>query len=87
METETEWVGRIAGVFEGYRSGRVFQLSDGRRWRQESQSSEYAYRESPAARLLWNRSTGMRFLDVEGTSGVVNVVPDSGMRGMGGGAF
>jgi hypothetical protein len=50
-------------------------------------TGEYVYRESPTAKLLRNRSTGMRYLDVEGTSGVVHVVPDCGMRGMGGGAF
>ena len=33
---ETEWEGRIAGIFEGYDGGRVYELTDGRRWRQES---------------------------------------------------
>jgi hypothetical protein len=84
---ETEWEGHIVGIFEGYAGGVVFELSDGRRWRQESNTSEYVYREQPRARLIWNQSTGTRYLDVEGTSSVVIVVPDSGMRGIGAGAF
>ena len=84
---ETEWEGYVPGIFEGYAGGRVYELSDGSRWRQESRTSEYVYREQPKARLLWNQSTGTRYLDVEGTSGVVEVKEDRGMGGMGAGAF
>ena len=84
---DTEWEGRIAGVFEGYASGRVYELSDGSRWRQADRRAEYVYREQPGAKLLRDQGIGKTFLDVEGTSGVVEVVPDSGMRGMGCGAF
>ncbi len=55
---ETEWEGHVAGIFEGYRGGRVYELSDGRRWRQESNTSEYVYRERPKARLIRERGSG-----------------------------
>jgi len=84
---ETMWEGRIAGVFDGYRGGCAYELSDGSRWRQEDRTDEYVYRERPAARLLRDRGTGMTYLDVEGTSGVVLVVPDRGMSGLSAGAF
>jgi hypothetical protein len=83
---ETTWEGHIAGVFEGYASGRVHELSDGSRWRQEDRTREYVYRERPKARLLRDRGIGKTHLDVEGTSSVVEVVPDAGMRGIGVGA-
>ena len=75
---ETEWEGHITGLFEGYHGGRVYELSDGKRWRQEDRTSEFVYREAPRARLLWCQSTGTRYLDVAGTSGVARVVPDRG---------
>jgi hypothetical protein len=84
---ETEWEGHIVGIFEGYAGGRVFELSDGRRWRQESNTSEYVYRERPKARLLWNQSAGTRYLDVEGTSNVVVVVQDRGVGKPSAGAY
>jgi hypothetical protein len=65
---------RIAGVFEGYRGGRVYRLADGSGWRQECNTVEHVYREDPRARLLRD-DTGRTFLDVEGTSGVVWVSP------------
>jgi hypothetical protein len=84
---ETEWEGHIAGIFEGSAGGRVLELSDGRRWSQDSNTSEYVYRETPKARLIWNQSTGTRYLDVEGTSSVVIVVPERGMGGLSARAF
>jgi hypothetical protein len=78
---ETTWEGWIAGVFEGYRGGRVHELSDGSRWRREDRTSEFLYRERPRARLLRDPGIGLTYLDVEGTSDIVHVVPDSGMRG------
>jgi hypothetical protein len=62
---ETTWEGRIAGVFKGYKSNRVYELSDGSRWRQEDRTDEYVYRERPTARLLWDQSIGRTFLDPE----------------------
>jgi hypothetical protein len=62
---------RIVGVFRGYRAGRVYELADGSRWRQESMTNEYAYRENPAARILTDAE--WFYLDVDGTSGVVRV--------------
>ncbi len=84
---ETEWEGHVVGVFKGYYGGRVYELSDGRRWRQEDRTAEYVYREAPKARLLWNQGTGTRYLDVDGTSNVVIVVLDRGMRGLSAEAF
>ena len=84
---ETTWEGRLPGMFEGYAPGRVFELGDGSRWRQEDRTSEYVYRERPKAKLLYDRSINVTYLDVEGTSSVVAVVPDRGMRGLSAGAF
>jgi hypothetical protein len=84
---ETEWEGHVVGVFEGYAGGRIFELSDGRRWRQESNTRENVYREAPKARLLWNQSIGTRYLDVEGTSNVVEVKEDRGVGGPYAGAY
>ena len=84
---KTIWEGWIAGVFEGYRGGRVYELSDGSCWRQEDRTDEYVYRERPRARLLRDPGIGQTYLDVEGTSSVVHVVPDTGMRGLSVGAF
>jgi hypothetical protein len=72
----TRWRGQIAGSFHGYECGRVFELSDGSLWRQESRTSESVYREWPGARLL-DDGMGQTYLDVEGTSAVVRVVPES----------
>ena len=84
---ETEWEGHIAGLFAGYRGGRVYELSDGRLWRQEDRMAEYVYREAPRARLVWCQSTGTRYLAAEGTSNVFEVKENRGMGGMNAGAF
>jgi hypothetical protein len=76
---------RIDGVFEGYVGGRVYLLADGSRWRQADNKAEYVYREGPKARLFRHESA--TYLDVEGTSGVVLVVPDSGRWAGGAGAY
>jgi hypothetical protein len=82
----TKRKGQIAGSFHGYECGREFELSDGSRWRQESRTSEYVYREWPGARLL-DDGTGHTYLDVEGTSGVVRVVPAEARPAPHAGAF
>ena len=46
-------------------------------------AEEYVYRERPVARNSPDRGTGRMYLDVEGTSGVVEVLPD-GPRPWGG---
>jgi hypothetical protein len=84
---ETEWEGHVAGIFEGYAPNRVVELSDGRRWKQETNTREYVYRERPKVRLLWSQSLGVRYLDVEGTSNVVQVKEDRGVCGVSAGAF
>jgi hypothetical protein len=84
---EATWDERIAGVFQGYHGGLVHEPSEGLRWRQAHSTNEYLYRERPKARLLLDRGTGQTYLDVEGTSGAVRVVPDSGMCCLSAGAF
>lgn len=84
---DTRWEGTIPGIFEGYAAGRVYELSDGSRWRQEDPTAEYVYRDRPKARLLWNQSIAKMYLDVEGTSAIVWVRKDRGMSEMGHGAF
>jgi len=56
--TAIEWP--AISTLISYAGGRVFELSDGRRWRQESNTREYVYREQPKARLLWNQSNATR---------------------------
>jgi hypothetical protein len=45
------------------------------------------YRERPEARRLWNQGLGTRYLDVEGTSNVVEVKEDRGLGGPYAGAY
>jgi hypothetical protein len=68
----TIWVGRLVGTFHGYKTGRVYALSDGTRWQQADLTDEPEYQNDPTARLLSNR-TGTIYLDVEGTCAVVRV--------------
>ncbi len=67
------WLGRLVGTFHGYKPGRIYELSDGRKWTQEDLTDEPVLREGPTARLLSNGSIGAICLDVEGTSAVVRV--------------
>jgi hypothetical protein len=69
----TIWAGRLVGTFHGYKSGRVYALSDGTRWQQADLTDEPEYRYHPTARLLSNRR-GTIYLDVEGTCAVVRVI-------------
>ena len=83
----TVWEGRIVGTFEGYENGRVFELSDGSRWKQEDRnprihlSGRTKSQTAPRSRESWT------YLDVEGTSAVVMVVRDRGMSSIHAGAF
>lgn len=70
---DTFWEGRLVGTFYGYKGGRVYQLSDGTRWKQEDGTDEPVYREQPSARLLSKHDTNTTYLDVEGTSAMVRV--------------
>ncbi|WP_406699716.1 hypothetical protein V5E97_12740 [Singulisphaera sp. Ch08] len=49
---ETIWEGHIAGRFEGYEGGRIYELTDGSRWRQVDRTKEHVYRER-AGDLQW----------------------------------
>jgi hypothetical protein len=60
---------RIVGGFRGYRCGRVYELADGSRWRQEGTTNEYVLRTNPAARILSDGDG--HYHDVEGTSHTV----------------
>lgn len=84
---EPTWEGHIAGEFHGYEGGRVYELTDGSRWRQDDRTKEYVFRERAKAKLIWNQSIGTMYLDVEGTSAIVRVVKSTGMDGLGWGAF
>jgi hypothetical protein len=76
---------RIQGTFVGYAPGVVHRLDDGSEWEQVGKAQEYVYRERPACRILWD---GQRhYIDVEGTSGVVEVRRYKGKRRAGPGAF
>jgi hypothetical protein len=70
---KTMWSGWVVGTFHGYKSERVYVLSDGSTWKQQDFTDEPAYCDDPAARLLCNRKTGTIFLDVEGTTSMVRV--------------
>jgi hypothetical protein len=72
METILE--SRLIGTLLGYASGRVYRLAEGSVRRQEDLRDESCYREEPTCRLMKD-STGRVYLDVQGTSGVVVVIP------------
>ncbi len=84
---ETIWEGHLTGTFQGYAYDRLFALSDGSKWRQACKTSEYVYREQPAARLVREPSTGQVYLDVTGTSARALVERDRGVSRRGCGAF
>ncbi|MDR3620679.1 MAG: hypothetical protein P4L85_15105 [Paludisphaera borealis] len=63
----------MVGEFWGYKGGRVYQLDDGSRWRQEDWTEEPVYRQEPTARLIHRHDVNMNYLDVEGTSAMVRV--------------
>ena len=77
---------RMIGRCEGYRPNAVFELEDGSSWVQVSKHVEYVSRDRPAVRV-WRDSTGLMALDVEGTSGVVQVERYLGKRRSGLGAY
>lgn len=72
----TIWEGRLDGTFHGYKFGRVYHLADGSRWRLVGETDEPVYRENPTARLPHKKDMGLTFLDVEGTSAIVEVARD-----------
>lgn len=71
---ETIWTGRLVGEFWGYKSGRVYVLSDGSKWQQDDPTDEPVYREGPTARLISKHDVDTIYLDVEGTSSMVRVL-------------
>ena len=77
---------RVVSRCEGYRPNAVFEFEDGSCWVQVSNHVEYVLRDRPAARV-WRDSTGLLVLDLEGTSGVVQVERWMGKRWAGPGAF
>jgi hypothetical protein len=76
---------RIQGTFLGYAPGVVHRLDDGTEWEQIGRVEEYVYRGQPGCRVFWD---GERlYIDVEGTSAVVEVRRYMGKRWTGPGAF
>jgi hypothetical protein len=67
------WSGRLVGTFHGYKSGHVYELSDGSKWTQEDLTDEPVYRDNATARLLSDGDIGAMFLDVQGTSAIGRV--------------
>ena len=76
---------RLVGTFLGYAPGVVHRLDDGSAWEQVGRSREYVYRERPRCKVLFERER--HWLDVEGTSGVVEVERYTGKRWAGAGAY
>jgi hypothetical protein len=64
-------VSRIDGSFEGFADGRVFRLSNGLRWRQVGEITDFAQGDRPRARLFHDGDDF--FLDVEGTTAMIRV--------------
>jgi len=64
---------RVSGEFLGYEYDRLYTLEDGSVWRQTGWGSEPVYRDRPVCRLLYAPDRGLYWLDVEGTSSVVQV--------------
>jgi hypothetical protein len=76
---------RIIGTFLGYAPGVVHRLDDASEWEQVGNTKEYVYRERPGCRIIFESE---RFwIDVEGTSGVVEVRRYTGKRWTGPGSF
>ena len=63
----------------------VFRLDGGSEWEQIGRVAEHVYREQPGCRAFWDRER--LWLDVEGTSGVVDVRRNMGKQWAGPGAF
>lgn len=68
------WNGYLVGTFYGYKSGRVYRLSDGTKWQQDDLTDEPVYREDPPVRLIFRHDVNLTYLDVEGTSAIVRVL-------------
>lgn len=80
---EIRWQGRIVGEFLGYALGRVFEISGHGKWKQENHTDEPCWRQDPGAKLYWDQSLGVWWLDVEGTSASVIVSQGEARRTVG----
>ena len=76
---------RIIGTFLGYAPGVVHRLDDASEWEQVGNTREYVYEERPCCRVIFDRER--HWIDVEGTSGIVEVRRYTGKRWTGPGAF
>jgi hypothetical protein len=65
---------RLIGTLPGYAKGRLYRLAEGIAGREEDCRDEPCYRKEPACRLMKD-PTGRVYLGVQGTSGVVVVIP------------
>jgi hypothetical protein len=68
----------IVGTFLGYAPRAIHRLDDDSEWEQVGIVKEYVYRERPAC--LIRRDQDRLFLDVQGTSGIVEVRQFLGKR-------
>jgi hypothetical protein len=78
-------VSRIVGTFLGYAPGVVYRLDDGTEWEQVGRAEEYVYRERPQCRVFWDWER--LYIDVQGTSGGVELRRYMGKRWAGAGAY
>lgn len=69
---------RIVGTFLGYAPGIVHRLDDASEWEQVGNTKEYVYGERPSCRVIFDRER--LWIEVEGTSGVVEVRRYMGRR-------
>jgi hypothetical protein len=76
---------RIVGTFLGYAPRVVHRLDEGSELEQVGHFKEYVYRERPACRIIWDRER--HWIEVEGTSGVVEVRRYAARRWAGPGAY
>jgi hypothetical protein len=76
---------RIVGTFLGYAPRVVRRLDDGSEWEQVGNSREYVYQERPRCRVIFDRER--LWIEVEGTSGFVEVRRYTGRRWVSPGAY
>jgi hypothetical protein len=81
----TVYEGQLIGIFEGYGQGNVYTLDNGTTWEQTGSQSEYAYRENPRSRIIFDRER--HWIDVAGTGSMAEVRRYSRHRWSGPGAY
>lgn len=72
---DTVWQVVLAGTFYGFKPDRVFELSDGSRWRQEDGIDVPSYSEWPPVKLLTKPVSGVIHMAVGEATAMMRVVP------------